>query len=226
MTRNVEPRPTSLSTVSSPPSDATIPWQMESPSPVPSPTGLVVKNGSNRRPMISGGIPDPVSWTSTTARPASSVRLTTRTSLRAAAPSAIACAALTRRFTKTWPSRVSLASTAGTGERSVRRQARCWIALDARLTDDSMTRQTSTGATTSSSGRENVFRSRTIRRTRSAPSRACSTMRSSCSSGPTSLLSRARRSASASSLKITVVCQFLTSCLSLPDTLPVTPPTR
>ena len=57
-----------------------MPRQMESPSPVPTPWGLVVKNGSKIRSAISGGIPLPVSRTSTTARPRASVAVTTRIS--------------------------------------------------------------------------------------------------------------------------------------------------
>ena len=53
-TRKVEPTPTSLSTVSSPPSRARIPWQMDRPSPLPEPTGLVVKNGSSACASTSG----------------------------------------------------------------------------------------------------------------------------------------------------------------------------
>src|SRR5215469_12335844 len=45
---------------------ATIRQEMSSPSPVPSPTGLVVKNGSNIRSLISGGTPGPVSPNSAT----------------------------------------------------------------------------------------------------------------------------------------------------------------
>ena len=41
--RNRLPRPTSLSTSISPPSSVTMLWQTESPRPVPTPTGLVVK---------------------------------------------------------------------------------------------------------------------------------------------------------------------------------------
>ena len=43
----------------------TIRQEISSPSPVPSPTGLVVKNGSNIRSRISGGTPGPVSPNST-----------------------------------------------------------------------------------------------------------------------------------------------------------------
>ena len=39
----------------------TMPWQMASPSPVPMPTGFVVKNGSKMRPRTCGGMPTPLS---------------------------------------------------------------------------------------------------------------------------------------------------------------------
>jgi hypothetical protein len=39
---------------------------MSSPRPVPSPTGLVVKNGSKMRGRISGAMPVPLSPISTT----------------------------------------------------------------------------------------------------------------------------------------------------------------
>jgi len=48
-----------------PPCSFTIPWQMDSPSPVPSPSPFVVKNGSKMRPAISSGIPGPLSVTLT-----------------------------------------------------------------------------------------------------------------------------------------------------------------
>ena len=41
----------------------------ESPSPVPSPAGFVVKNGSNTFPWMSAGIPGPLSVISTWIRP-------------------------------------------------------------------------------------------------------------------------------------------------------------
>ena len=46
-----------------------MPWQMDRPSPVPMPTGLVVKNGSKMRASRSGAMPVPVSCTSTSTRP-------------------------------------------------------------------------------------------------------------------------------------------------------------
>src|SRR3954447_9243778 len=46
----------------------TIRQEMSRPRPVPSPTALVVKNGSKIRPTTSGGIPGPVSAISTCSR--------------------------------------------------------------------------------------------------------------------------------------------------------------
>ena len=46
-----------------PPLCLTMPWQVASPSPVPLPCGLVVKNGSNRCDSTSSLIPVPVSVT-------------------------------------------------------------------------------------------------------------------------------------------------------------------
>ena len=46
-----------------PPDCLTNPNTMLSPSPVPLPTSLVVKNGSKTRSISSGGIPEPVSLT-------------------------------------------------------------------------------------------------------------------------------------------------------------------
>jgi len=55
------------STVISPPwRPTTMRREMSSPSPVPWPTSLVVKNGSNTCGRTSGGMPGPVSATSTT----------------------------------------------------------------------------------------------------------------------------------------------------------------
>jgi hypothetical protein len=62
--RKAVPRPGSLLTLIVPPCASTIPWQRESPSPVPWPRGLVVKNGSKIRDWISAGMPGPLSATS------------------------------------------------------------------------------------------------------------------------------------------------------------------
>ena len=50
-----------LSTVISPPSARTMPERIGSPSPVPMPRGLVVKNDSKMRGNTSAGIPGPLS---------------------------------------------------------------------------------------------------------------------------------------------------------------------
>ena len=93
-----------------------MPWQIDSPRPVPTPTGLVVKNGSKMRATILGR---------DAARRCRATSTTTRLAVVGArgdadlvvarrAPSGIACAALTSRFRNTWPRRDSLASTSGT----------------------------------------------------------------------------------------------------------------
>ena len=48
-----------------PPVCLTMPYTVERPSPVPLPTSLVEKNGSKILSMMSGGMPVPVSATST-----------------------------------------------------------------------------------------------------------------------------------------------------------------
>src|SRR3712207_3847310 len=69
--------PGSESKMISPPSPATMRRTMSSPSPVPSPISLVVKNGSKTRFWISRGMPGPPSTISTTTRPFSRNALTT-----------------------------------------------------------------------------------------------------------------------------------------------------
>ena len=98
-TVNVAPAPGLDSRVMRPPCSVTMPWQIESPSPVPSPSDLVVKNGSKTRAAISSEMPGPSSAT-VTATPSSHLRAVIRTCpLRPVA--AIACAALFTRFTNT-----------------------------------------------------------------------------------------------------------------------------
>jgi hypothetical protein len=62
-TRNVAPRPGALSTSMPPPLCATMPYTVESPSPVPLPRPFVVKNGSKTRARVAASMPDPVSVT-------------------------------------------------------------------------------------------------------------------------------------------------------------------
>ena len=72
---NVVPWPSWLSTVMVPPSDSMMLRHTASPSPVPSPTGLVVKNGSKMRSRFSGGNRrSPVSLTSTVTRSGALIR--------------------------------------------------------------------------------------------------------------------------------------------------------
>ena len=61
--RNVAPWPGALVTSRVPPCASTIPRHNGSPSPVPTPGGLVVKKGSKMRAWSAGGIPGPVSVT-------------------------------------------------------------------------------------------------------------------------------------------------------------------
>jgi hypothetical protein len=102
------PRPTSLATVIVPPKPVTMRWQIDSPRPVPTPTGLVVKNGVNSRARTSGGMPVPVSAISTTTCPSGATPVVT-VIVCVGVPLGIAWAALTTRLRNTWPSRVSLA---------------------------------------------------------------------------------------------------------------------
>ena len=60
----VVPRPTWLSMRICPPDCLTKPYTIDRPSPVPRPSGLVVKNGSKACRITSGVMPVPVSVTS------------------------------------------------------------------------------------------------------------------------------------------------------------------
>ena len=68
VTRNVV-APGAESNSIRPPSSVTMRWHIARPTPVPEPTGFVVKNGSKTRPATWRGMPPPVSLTSTTAPP-------------------------------------------------------------------------------------------------------------------------------------------------------------
>ena len=57
------PRPGVLSTAIAPPCAETMPCTTASPSPVPCPTGLVVKNGSKTRSRVASSMPQPLSLT-------------------------------------------------------------------------------------------------------------------------------------------------------------------
>src|SRR6266851_3981923 len=117
--RNRVPTPTLLATSISPPIAVMRLWQIERPSPVPTPTGLVVKKGSKMRGRTSSGIPMPVSEISTATRPWPSTQVARRTSLRSGAFPLNAWAAFTRRFRKTCTRRPSLQRTSGTSPYSL-----------------------------------------------------------------------------------------------------------
>jgi hypothetical protein len=61
--RNVAPCPSALVTSRVPPCTATIPRHNGSPSPLPRPSGLLVKKGSKMRAWSAGGMPGPGSTT-------------------------------------------------------------------------------------------------------------------------------------------------------------------
>ena len=86
-----------------------MPKQVASPSPVPCPTGLVVKNGSKIRSWVAASMPEPVSVTRTYALTSS--RSTER---RSVPPPGMASRALLTRFSTTWSNRTeSIITTAG-----------------------------------------------------------------------------------------------------------------
>ncbi len=60
------PRPGSLSTSMKPPLCLTMPYTVASPSPVPFPTSLVVKNGSKIWARVAASMPCPLSVTDRT----------------------------------------------------------------------------------------------------------------------------------------------------------------
>jgi hypothetical protein len=78
--RNLEPLPTSLSTVMVPPWAVTMTLQFERPSPIPRPTTLFVKKGSKIRSRRAGSMPVPSSTTPRRAIPGAPgmIRMTMR----------------------------------------------------------------------------------------------------------------------------------------------------
>ena len=78
-TRKVAPFPGSLSASTVPPRAVMMPRVMKSPSPVPCPTGRVVKNGSKTFIKARAPMPSPLSRTSTTACPSLSNVVSSRT---------------------------------------------------------------------------------------------------------------------------------------------------
>mmetsp|Transcript_5953 Transcript_5953/g.23531 ORF Transcript_5953/g.23531 Transcript_5953/m.23531 type:complete len:239 (-) Transcript_5953:10489-11205(-) len=93
-----------------PPNSCTILAEMTRPRPRPSPGGLVVKKGSNRRGRLASAMPAPVSCTCTRTRcPPSSAAARTRRQRRASC--CIASMALPNRLTSTCSSRLASART-------------------------------------------------------------------------------------------------------------------
>src|SRR5947209_4509004 len=86
----------------------TIRHEMSSPSPVPEPTGLVVKNGSKIRPRTSSAMPGPVSPICTSSQ--SSSRAVRMVSVPCPA---IASTALSIRLVHTWFSSAAYTGTGG-----------------------------------------------------------------------------------------------------------------
>jgi hypothetical protein len=63
--RNSLPSPVRLTSIR-PPWATTMPWTIDKPTPVPSPTGLVVKKGSKMRACVASSMPPPASRTAST----------------------------------------------------------------------------------------------------------------------------------------------------------------
>ena len=100
----------------SPPDWRAKPYTIDRPSPVPVPSGLVVKNGSNARAATPCAIPVPVSDTvSATSGPAgrSASPGTTAVSIVSVPPAGIASCALRHRFRIAFSSWFASASTGG-----------------------------------------------------------------------------------------------------------------
>src|SRR5437879_3907696 len=100
-TVNVAPPPGLVSSVMRPPCSFRIPWQIDSPSPVPSPSPLVVKNGSNTCAAISSAIPGPESVMLTATPPPARCGFAATQMRPLGASLAIAWFALLMRFTNT-----------------------------------------------------------------------------------------------------------------------------
>src|SRR5207249_4812645 len=171
--RNVAPAPGALSTSIRPPWALVMPCAIASPSPVPAPTSLVVKNGSKTRPSTSAAMPWPSSRmvTITVSR---SCRVSTQT---LPIPS-IASQALASTFMKTWFTWPGSHSTSG----SVRKLR--WIVTRSRHRGSRSRSVTSSPSCRSaslrvaSSSREKLRRSLTIATVRSAPRAMMSAMSS------------------------------------------------
>ena len=150
VTRNVLPAPTVLSTAMLPSSSEMIPLQIASPSPVPSPVGFVVKNGSKIRSRFAFGMPLPVSEISTATRSSSAAAIRIRISFSSGVPRSMACAAFTRRLTNTCVRRASFAWTRPTSTYSRTSRARDSRSTETMRAAKSTTRSSETVSSRSS----------------------------------------------------------------------------
>ena len=107
------PFPGSLVTLTSPPCSRTMPSTIASPRPVPTPAGLVVKNGSKIREAIAGGMPGPSSLTSNCARRPESMHFVLSRMVPPLPRCSMACRALPTRFMSTCCNRPASPSTNG-----------------------------------------------------------------------------------------------------------------
>ena len=122
------PRPGALRNSTSPPAWVTMPCTVARPSPVPRPTALVVKNGSNTRAWTSGDMPMPVSvtvrWTAWTP-PAGAGGLAV--AIVSVPPPGMASPALALRFISTlenWPASIEMSSRVAFRSNSMRMSSR------------------------------------------------------------------------------------------------------
>jgi hypothetical protein len=149
---------------------------MARPWPLPLPTALVVKNGSNTFGRMASGMPPPVSLTRISAK-SPCLRVPMRMAPLPPEPfttSAIACAAFTIRLRITWLNSPATHGTGGMpGSKSVVRSATYFHSLrDTRIVL-SMAWWMSIGIFSAGPGCENRFMARTIPATRSTPSCIC-----------------------------------------------------
>ena len=113
-----------VSTTMWPPCSCTMPCTVARPMPLPLPTSLVVKNGSNMRSSTSARMPGPVSATESSTKPPAKpwrqlahtapARRAARTATRQPPPPPIASRALIARLSSTWSSCTGSTSTART----------------------------------------------------------------------------------------------------------------
>src|SRR3989441_13000045 len=124
-TMNEAPPSTQFSARSAPPSSVTMPYETDSPRPLPSPGGFVVKNGSKTLGSTSGAIPGPESRTSTQA--CRSDGQTRTVSTRCAGCLAIPwCAFWTRLSSTCWCWFSSVHTNGHEGKSVTTRMLSCW----------------------------------------------------------------------------------------------------